>query len=208
MSGPPTILIREKDEDRTLIDPIRLSDPDPPFEGSGRVLSSADPSLCLDALPEKPQRPWHRVRAKLSGRGRRAMEAGVLIAMVLSLGSLAYHQWRASNALRRLIAEMNAERSAIHLQDAVGSPGLELTRLGTEPRPAASSRDVTSANREEGENRGASLIGSNDFEGALTHYQKLAQLFPNEAAFRDVVIVLKGRLRCASPAAAVSAVCP
>jgi hypothetical protein len=208
MSGPPTILIRETDDDRTLIDPIRLADPDPPFEGSGRALSSADPNPCLDELTEESQWPWQGLRAKLSGRGRRAIEAGVALAVVLSLGSLAYQQWRASGVLRAVIAEMNAGRSATHLEDFVELPGRVSAPLRTEPRLATSSRDVASVDREEVENRGASLIGSNNFEGALTHYQTLAELFPNEAVFRDVVIVLKAKLNCAGPAEAASLVCP
>jgi len=208
MSGPPTILLRETDDDRTLIDPIRLADADPPFEGSGRALSSADPSPCLDELTEEPQWPWQGLRAKLAGRARRAMGAGVVLAVVLSLGSLAYQQWRASDALRRVIAELNAGRSATDLQDFVGLPGRALAPLGTERRPATSSRDIASVDREEVENRGASLIGSNNFEGALTHYQTLVAIFPNEAVFRDVVIVLKAKLKCAGPPEAASPACP
>jgi hypothetical protein len=34
MNEPPTLLVRETDDDRTLIDPIRLRDPNPPFAGS------------------------------------------------------------------------------------------------------------------------------------------------------------------------------
>jgi len=121
---------------------------------------------------------------------------------------LAYQQWRASHALRGVIAEMNAGGSATSPQDFVGLPGQALAPLGAEPRLATSIHDVASADREEVENRGANLIGSNNFEGALTHYQALADLFPNEAVFRDVIIVLKTKLKCAGPAAAVSPACP
>jgi hypothetical protein len=207
MSEPPTILVQEMDDDRTLIDPIRLADPDPAFEGSGRALSSADPSPCLDEATKKPQWPWRGLRAKLSGRGRRAMEAGVVLVMVLGLGCLAYQQWRASDALRGVIAEMSAGRSAIQLQDSAGLHGRAFAPLGTEQGPATSSRDVASADREEVEHLGASLVGSNNFEDALAHYQTLADLFPNEAVFRDVIIVLKLKLKCAGPAEAASPVC-
>jgi len=207
MSEPPTILMQATDDDRTLIDPIRLADPDPPFEGTGRALSSADSSPGLDELTEELQWPWQGLREKLSGRGRRAMEVGVVLAVVLGLGLLAYQQWRASDALRGVIAKMSAGRSASHLQDFIGSPGRALAPFVTEPGLARSSREVASTDREEMENRGASLVGSNNFEDALTHYQTLAEVFPNEAVFRDVIIVLETKLKCAGTAEVASPVC-
>jgi hypothetical protein len=51
-------------------------------------------------------------------------------------------------------------------------------------------------------------VGSNNFAGALAHYEALTRLFPNEAAFRDVVIVLQAKLRCADPAEPASRGCP
>jgi hypothetical protein len=208
MSGSPTLFIRETDDDRTLIDPIRLADPDTPFEGSGRALASADPNPCLDVLTAERRWPWQGLRSKFSGQGRRTTEASVMIAVVLSLASLAYQQWQSSHALRGVIAEMNARRSATLPEDFVGLPGHAPAPLGVETRLATSIHDTASADREEAESRGASLIGSNNFEGALTHYQALADLFPNEAVFRDVVMVLKTKLKCAGPAAAASLVCP
>ena len=208
MSEPPTILIRETDDDRTLIDPIRLADPDPPFEGSGRALSSAEPNPCLDGRTKEARWSWQGLRAELSGRGRRAMEAGVVLAVVFSVGSLAHQQWRASGVLHAVIAEMNARRSATHLQESVGVAGRAVAPPGTESRPATLSRDVAYPNREEVENRGASLIGSNNFESALPHYQKVAELFPNDPVFLDVVIVLKSKLKCAGSAEAASRACP
>jgi hypothetical protein len=100
MNGPPTLLIREIDDDRTLIDPIRLSDPDPAFEGSGRAVSSVDPSPSPDPFAEGRRASCHGLRAKLFGRRRRLIEAGVVLALVLGLGSAAYQQWRAADALR------------------------------------------------------------------------------------------------------------
>jgi hypothetical protein len=65
--------------------------------------------------------------------------------------------------------------------------------------------EVSSSEREQLEHRGASLIGSNNFAAALSHYQTLVELFPEKAAFGDVVTVLKAKLRCAEP---TSGLCP
>jgi len=208
MNGPPTLLIREVDDDRTLIDPIRLSDPDPAFEGSGRAVSSVDPSPSPDQFAEGRRSSWHGLRAKLFGRRRRLIEAGVVLALVLGLGSAAYQQWRAADALREAIDEIKTSRSAVFVDELVGPRGRVLVRAGTEPRLEASTGEVAASDREELEHQGASLVGSNNFVGALAHYEALTRLFPNEAAFRDVVIVLQAKLRCADPAEPASRACP
>jgi hypothetical protein len=208
MNEPPTLLIREMDDDRTLIDSIRLSDPDPAFEGSGRAGSSVDPSPSPDQLTEGRRSPWHGLHAKLSGGRRRLIEGGVVLALVLGLGSVAYQQWRTAAALREAINEIKTSRSVALADELVGLPGRALARVGTEQGWEASTREVAASDREELEHRGASLVGSNDFAGALAHYKTLTRLFPNETAFRDVVIVLRAKLRCADPAGPVSRECP
>ncbi|MGB8221210.1 MAG: hypothetical protein WCF10_01425 [Polyangiales bacterium] len=62
--------------------------------------------------------------------------------------------------------------------------------------------------REALEDRGASLIASNDFEHALAHYQMLTQMFPGEDAFRDFVTVLLAKRACASEVDPASRSCP
>jgi len=208
MNEPPTLLIREMDDDRTLIDPIRLSDPDPAFEGSGRAGSSVDPSPSPDQLTEGRRSPWHGLHAKLSGGRRRLIEGGVVLALVLGLGSVAYQQWRTAAVLRESINEIKTSRYAALADERVGLPGRALARVGTEQGWEASTREVAASDREELEHRGASLVGSNDFAGALVHYKTLTRLFPNETAFRDVVVVLRAKLRCADPAGPVSRECP
>jgi len=208
MNEPPTLLLREMDDDRTLIDPIRLSDPDPAFEGSGRAGSSVDPSPSPDQFAGGRGSPWHGLHAKLSVGRRRMIEAGVVLALILGLGSAAHQQWRAATALREAINEIKTSRSAALVDEVVGSRGRALVRVGNEPRLEASTHEVAASDREELEHRGATLVGSNNFAGALAHYETLTRLFPNEAAFRDVVIVLRAKLRCADPAALVSRECP
>lgn len=206
MSEPPTMLIRETDDDKTLIDPIRLLDPDPPFEGSGRALPGADPCSGSDWIRKEPSWLWHGPLQRL--RGRRVMEVGVVAVLVVVLGALAYRQRRTSDELRAMIAELSAGRWVTQPQDTPGLPTQVLARSGSEPRPASSRRDVVPASREEAESRGARLVGSNDFEGALVHYLVLVDRFPNDSVFRDFVFVLKAKLRCSGPVEAASEACP
>ncbi len=234
MTGFPTMLLPEPDDDRTLVDPrfaapdssseptaffvdpARLAAPQPPFEGSGQAVSSADRNPCSDELTEDSRSLWHGLRAKLSGQRRRMVETGVLLALVLVLvfvlvfvlGSAAYQQRRAIAALRETIEEMKTSLAAPRVQDSVGSAGRELTPNGTGTRLEVPVREITSVEREALEHRGATLIGSNNFVDALTHYEALTQLFPNEAVFRDLVIVLRAKLRCVGPAEPTGRACP
>ena len=142
MSEPPTILIREIDDDKTLIDPIALSDPDPPFEGSGRALST-------------PARLHRRVRkASEVGTGPVGVLVIVLVivlAVVMGLGSVAYHQWRAAAALRDVIAEMNARQDATRSRDFAASPGRASVPPGNKAAPGSKkvvkANDMPSVNR-------------------------------------------------------------
>jgi hypothetical protein len=205
MNEPSTILIRETDDDKTLIDTMRLADPDPPFEGSGLAPSATDSRPCASAPAETAQVRWQRLRAKLRGTERRAIEVGVVFALVVSLGSLAYQQWRASDALRRVIDDMRARRAETHIDDLVGSS--ERASAPAEPELTTSSGDLASVGQDGVENQGARLIAANNFEGALAQYRKLARLFPTEPAFRDVIVVLMAKLKCGGPVEEASPSC-
>ena len=171
MSEPPTILIRDSDDDGTLID----------RRFSGPVAEVREPSV----------------------RRHRIIEASVVLALIFGLGSVAYRQERAADALRHAIEDMKARKSAPF--DLLGSNGRGLASVDIEPLLDATTYDVTTSDRQELERQGANLIMSNDFLDALAHYQTLTKLFPKEAVFRDVVVVLRAKLRCAEPA---SGLCP
>jgi len=206
MTEPPTMLLRDPDDDRTLIDP-RFSAPrsDKPFEGSGGAAQPADLSPSLVRLALGTRGPWQRLHAMLSERRRRTVEIAVVLALVFGVGSVAYQQRRAVDALRDAIEEMRVGSPTSPAHELLGSEGRERAQVGAEARVEALIPEVSSSEREQLEHRGASLIGSNNFAGALTHYQTLAELFPKEAPFGDVVTVLKAKLRCAEP---VSSPCP
>jgi hypothetical protein len=206
MSEPPTMLIGEPDDERTLIDP-RFSAPSAarPFEGSGRGISLADRSSSSDKLAEGTRSTSQRLHAMLCGRRRRIVETSIVLALTFGLGSVAYQQRRAADALREALEEMKVGSKASAATGIAASDRLARAPVGAEPGVQTSIPEVPASAREELEHRGASLIGSNNFAGAMTHYQRLAELFPREAAFADVVTVLKAKLRCIEP---VSRLCP
>jgi hypothetical protein len=178
MSRPSTIVIPQQDDERTLVDP-RFSAP--------------------------PR--WRRARAWLVKQRRRVIEAGVGLALVLSLGGVAYQQRRIAATLRETIDALETRSSAPDVGDLAGSPSPEWLPIDRQRNPLASIRAVAPDERSALETRGANLIGSNDFSGALVHYQMLTELFPGEVAFRDVVRVLKAKLKCPSPAGDERAPC-
>lgn len=178
MSRPSTIVIPQQDDERTLVDP-RFSAP--------------------------PR--WRRARAWLVKQRRKIIEAGVGLALALSLGGVAYQQWRMAETLRETIDALETGSSAPDVGDLVRSPSREWPPIDRQRNPLASIRAVAPDERTVLETRGASLIGSNDFSGALVHYQMLTELFPGEVVFRDVVRVLKAKLKCPSPVGDARAPC-
>lgn len=206
MSEPPTMLIREPDDERTVID-ARFPAPrtERPFGGPGGVLPSAarSPSFAQPALGTGPM--WQRLCTMLSGRRRRMVETGVVLALVFGLGWVVHQQRRAADALRDAIEEMKTGRAAPLADELEGSERGARAPVTADPGLGEAIREVAPSEREELEHRGASLIGSNNFAVALTHYQMLVRLFPSEAVFGDVVTVLKAKLRCAET---VSHPCP
>ena len=198
MNEPPTLLIRETEDDRTLIDPIRLRDPDPPFAGSGRAAPSSEPISLFDGLGGWLRSRWPRLRPREADPGRRTIDSALILGLVLGLGSLAYQQSRTAGALREAIIAMKTRPPVPLVNNPVAAGARTSAQVVTEPRLEMSTRGVDARDREELELRGANLIGSNNYVRALLHYQTLTELFPAEAVFRDVVAALRSKLRCAS----------
>ncbi|MGB8332654.1 MAG: hypothetical protein WCE62_21195 [Polyangiales bacterium] len=226
MSGPPTMLIREPDEERTLVDP-RGSKHDPssevtvflvgsgsssraelPFEGSGRANATThqrqDAADLTEAAPASSL--CDGVKETIGGHGRLAPALG--IALVLGLSAVAYQQWRVARALREAVVELSASASVSPVLDPIASAdvqsGSPKGRIVRHSRVQA----LETHERQALEDRGASLVGSNNFSDALSHYQMLADLFPEETTFRDVVTVLHSKLRCGRSHDPSSPTCP
>lgn len=208
MSEPPTMLVREVGDDKTVIDAIPRGEPDAPFEGSGRALSSPAPTSGSEGMTGKPSRRLPGVRVRFHVQERTVMKAGLALVALLGFGSLAHQQWRASNALREILAEMKAEQAAIPERNDPDVPRGAPVSAGPEQQPPTPSRDLSLFDRDTAESRGASLIISNDLESALVHYRALVRLFPSDVVFRHIVLVLEAKLNCASSIDVASHACP
>lgn|GEM_PF-2017350 len=228
MSSRPTILIREPDDERTLVDarafrrdacsdvtvlfvdPGSVSQADPPFEGSGQARVTRLQSQGSDQATADTPAESERVGGSMStqARARRSVAAGLVAALILGLGLAVYQQWRVARALRYALAETRAQASVPWLPDSTAPAGRQTATVDVGIRPYAMPRDVDIHQRETLEDRGASLLGSNSFPAALAHYQMLTEVFPEETAFRDVVTVLRSKLRCSDSDDPSSSACP
>jgi hypothetical protein len=117
---------------------------------------------------------------------------------LLMLGGLSlalYHERVVTHRLREALAM--AESCASRLaSDTRSDAHLEGGRVVHHSIDAPPSTDAMPVDREELEQSGAILLGSNDFREALLHYRRLASHFPNERVFRDFVTVLRAKRRC------------
>ena len=204
MTEPPTMLVREPDDDRTVIDPIRLGEPGASAPVSGRAPTRVEPSPSAEDTVEKSRwrSPW--VGARTHRNGRAVMTACLVLAATLGLGSVAHQQWRTSNTLRIMLAQLRAERAASRAEPT--STGPIRSTISDQSRHG-SSDSVTPFDRDGAELRGANLIVAHDFEAALPHYRKLTLSAPTEGAFHDFVTVLETKLNCANYTDAASPSC-
>jgi hypothetical protein len=226
MTRPSTMVVRPMDDERTLVDPrcpaedlsaertlllaelMGSCDADRPFEGSGRAISSSRRGTRPDESAGDVRALCQLVRAQVSIRGRRILVAGLLLAAICGLALTAYQQSRVASALRKAIDEMSASESARPFPDGLTSAVRSSAPSHAPPNLDSTTADVGGGDRDALEARGASLIGSNNFSNALTHYRMLTRLFPGEAVFQDVVTVLQRKLSCTSPADPASSSCP
>lgn len=196
MSESSTIVIGGPDEERTLVDHrFFLPDPEPPFEGSGNAIPSSSQSSSVRRPDEGTQAKWQAAAALPSGQKRRLLEIATVLAILLGLGSVAYQQSQVADALRETIEEMRTVENVFRVH-SIGEPGnRSLTPDSRETAQEKTTTKVVANEREAMERQGADLIASNDFSGALPHYEMLVKHFPENEAFRDLVAVLKAKLR-------------
>lgn len=204
MTEPPTMLVREPEDDRTVVDPVRLGEPYAPFPVSGGAPTRVKPSPGCEDTVEKSRWPSPRVGACLRRHGRAIMTASLVLAALLGLGSVAHHQWRASKTLRTMLTELRAERAASRAEPIATGP---LRPTIPDQSHHRSSDGVTPLDRDGAELRGVNLIVAHDFEAALPHYRTLTLLAPTEGAFRDFVTVLETKLNCVNYPDAASPSC-
>lgn len=196
MTEPPTMVIWDADEERTVVDQARLAGPDPAFEGSGDATPPKAPSVPGERPKPQTQPRWQSASALLSCYKRYIIEIGVAFTVLFGLGSVAYQQWQVAEALLETLAEMRAPRQAMVAVHPGELPRTLETPARDEMQRKAFVREISADQREELERQAADLIASNDFPAALSQYETLAGLFPGDRTFRDFITVLRAKLRC------------
>ena len=98
--------------------------------------------------------------------------------------------------MRETLTEVRAPRQEIGAarSDALPRSHESFTREEVERR--ALIKELAPDEREALERHAAALIASNDFPAALRQYETLTELFPDDRTLRDVVTVLRAKLRC------------
>lgn len=185
MKEPATLLIRELDEERTLVDP-RF-----PVGDQRDAPNRSDDATKREKMPR-----WRAASSMLSHRRRRFIELGVGLLVFFGLGSVAYQQHKMAEMLRETLVGMripaqdsaapHSGRAQRESQRPAGESGLRMAQI----------EELSPDEREALERRAAAFVASNDFAGALPHYQRLVELFPHVEPFRHVVSVLRAKLGC------------
>ncbi|MGB3052211.1 MAG: hypothetical protein WBB42_14500 [Polyangiales bacterium] len=208
MNEPPTLILWDTDEERTLVDRARFAGPRPAFEGSGQATPAKSPSVRGERARQKTEPRLQVAGALLSHYKRQIIETGAAVAVLFGLGTVAYQQWQVAEALRETLAEMQAPQQAI-VAARSGEP--QQSREAPDRhqlKREALAREIADDERDELERQGAALIASNDFSAALSQYETLAALFPTDRTFRDFVTVLRAKLRCDRSSQPASSACP
>jgi len=132
----------------------------------------------------------------------------LILALALGVGLLAYQQWRVADALREAIVAMKTRPPTRSSEDINPSVDGASANVANEPLLDVSTNQVDISDRDELELRGATLVGANNFVSALAHYEMLAERFPAESAFGDVISALRAKVRCVNPGGPSSDICP
>ncbi|MGB5350941.1 MAG: hypothetical protein WBN10_15150 [Polyangiales bacterium] len=168
MNEPPTLIIWDGDEERTLVDRAKREAMQTPR--AGRLL--------------------------LSSYKREMIEVVVALTLLTGLGLVLYQQWQVARVLRQTLAEIRVplqEVAAVRSDALLRAPEAP-NRSEVERRVPANELGVDE--RAELEQQAAALIASNDFPAALRRYETLAEIFPDDRTLYDVVLVLRAKLRC------------
>jgi hypothetical protein len=207
MIEPPTLILWDADEEQTSVDRAQLSRPEPAFAGS--VHPAPRKSQDGDRDRAKPQskqtrRAW---RSLLTSYRREWIEVSAVITVLVGIGSVAHQQWRIAGALRETLAEIRAPRQDMVPVRSDAVPRPQETSTPSEVERRALVKELAADEREALERQAAALIASNDFSAALSHYETLTQLFPDDKTLREVVTVLRTKLRCNPSSGFASGAC-
>lgn len=198
MTEPPTLVLRDADEERTLVDPARLSSPEPAFFGPGDSAPQSSQEKRAEPSTATAKQTTRTLRLLLTSYRREMMEVSVALAFLVCLGSLVHQQWQLTDALRAMLAQIPSPRQELVPLRSDEPPRLRETFTRGEVERRELVKHLAAEEREALERKAAALIASNDFQAALDEYQTLAELFPDDQTLRDVVAVLRVKLRCDS----------
>ncbi|MGB5694641.1 MAG: hypothetical protein WBM46_03225 [Polyangiales bacterium] len=170
MSLPRTLVIRDADDEKTLVD-VRLG--------------------------QTPSR-WSELRALIVRWRRKTFEKALGFILILGMSALAYQQTKTAQTLRAAIDALSKSRP-VHPAPSFPDPEVGGPQTANDGATLqATRRQISSRERETLENQGAALLGSNDFASAVSHYRLLSELFPEDQVFRDILRVLRTKLKCDS----------
>jgi len=196
MTEPPTLVLWDADEEQTLVDRARLSGPEPAFTASVHSVPENSRGEDRGRAKHEAKQSLRAGRLLLSRYRREIFEISAALTVLVGLGSVVYQQRLITNALRETLTDVRARRqeSGAARSDALPRSQEPLTREQVERR--ALIKELAPHEREALERQAAALIASNDFPAALRQYATLAELFPDDRTLRDVVTVLRAKLRC------------
>ena len=180
MSEPPTQIIWDAGEEPTLVD-------------RGK---------------QDAKQTRRAVRPLLSSHRRELIEVTAVLILLFGLGSFVHQQWRIAEALRETLAEIRSRREGMVAVRADVLPRQQERSDRGEVERRALVNKLAADEREAFERHAAALVASNDFADALRQYETLAELFPDDRTFRDLVTVLRVKLGCDPSARFPSGACP
>ncbi len=171
MTELPTVILRGDDE-RTIVD--RRDDVKRTSEPVGR---------------------WLRHETRARPRWRTVFGLTVGISACAALSAWALMERRTVLHLQRIVDRFDGNGVRFEERAPQKDPGAPPSPAATLVLPRGSPGRPT-PDRLQLERLGARLLGANDYEGALPHYQALSFQYPKEAIYADVVAVIQAKLRC------------
>lgn len=178
MSAPPTLVLGGDDE-RTIVD-RREPESRPPPE--------RDKSLQQQAIAHgaKLLRNWWRpLVASVAGGG-----------LCLSIITIALHQRRLSERLQRTIDAMHTTALPLDSVDMALTPASQGPPASAFTERHAPRVDAQTVGRDDLELQAATFVVANDYRAALDSYRVLAERFPEERSFSDLVTILRAKVAC------------
>lgn len=207
MIEPPTLILWDADEEQTSVDRAQLARPEPAFAGSVHPVPRKSQDADRDRAKPESNQTRRALRSLLTSYRREMIEVSAVIAVLVGIGWVVHQQWRIAGALRETLAEIRAPRREMAPVRSDALPRPQETFTPGEVERRALIKELATDEREALERQAAALIASNDFSAALSHYETLTELFPDDKTLRDIVTVLRTKLRCDPSSGFASGAC-